>query len=85
MTPGAERLCIDERDTRVGSMIGPYRIVREIGRGGMGVVYEAVHEAIGQRAAVKLVCDGGARNREGLRLRRPRGRHAVHPDGVRPR
>jgi serine/threonine protein kinase len=64
MTPGGQRQRIDERDARVGSMIGPYRIVREIGRGGMGVVYEAVHEAIGQRAAVKLVCDGDARNRD---------------------
>ncbi len=39
----------------VGTTIGAYRIVREIGRGGMGVVYEAVHESIGQRAAVKVL------------------------------
>ncbi len=32
-----------------------YEVVREIGRGGMGVVYEAVHRAMGRRVAVKLI------------------------------
>ena len=32
-----------------------YELRDEIGRGGMGVVYEAVHETIGQRAAVKVL------------------------------
>ncbi|MFO1054099.1 MAG: serine/threonine-protein kinase [Planctomycetota bacterium] len=47
------------RDTRadeeIASQVGPYRLLREIGRGGMGVVYEAVHEADGSPAAVKLL------------------------------
>jgi serine/threonine-protein kinase len=42
-------------EVQIGQTIGTYRIVREIGRGGMGVVYEAIHESIGQRAAVKVV------------------------------
>lgn len=39
----------------LGQQIGNYRITRELGRGGMGVVYEAVHNAIGYRAAVKVL------------------------------
>jgi hypothetical protein len=33
--------------------LGPYRVVRSIGRGGMGEVYEAVEEPLGRRVAVK--------------------------------
>jgi len=35
--------------------LGPYRILRRLGRGGMGVVYEAQEETSGRRVAVKLV------------------------------
>jgi len=35
--------------------LGNYRLVRELGRGGMGIVFEAVHEQTGERRAVKLL------------------------------
>ncbi len=38
-----------------GQRVAAYRLTREIGRGGMGVVYEAVHERGGGRVAVKIL------------------------------
>ena len=35
--------------------IGHYKINGEIGRGGMGVVFEAVHESLGKRVAIKVM------------------------------
>jgi len=42
-------------DDHVGRTFGNYRLVQEIGHGGMGIVYEAVHDAIGRRAAIKVL------------------------------
>ncbi|HNN96369.1 MAG TPA: serine/threonine-protein kinase, partial [Pseudomonadota bacterium] len=40
----------------IGQRIGKYRVIREIGRGGMGLVYEAQHETMPRlRAAIKVL------------------------------
>jgi serine/threonine protein kinase len=34
-------------DLQENHVIGPYRIIRLLGQGGMGAVYEAIQDAIG--------------------------------------
>ena len=45
----------------IGLLVGGYEIVRLIGEGGMGAVYEAVNKALGKRAAVKVIAKELAR------------------------
>ncbi len=44
--------------TPVGSRIAGYRLVRQVGRGGQGFVYEAVQESPHRRVAVKVLLGG---------------------------
>ncbi len=66
-------------------LLGKYRLERVVGQGGMGVVFEATHQTIGQKVAVKVlrphVADapraGERFLREARAAGRLRSRHAV--------
>ena len=38
-----------------GTLLGHYKVIRRLGQGGMGVVYEAVDQKLGRHVAVKLL------------------------------
>src|SRR6185436_8652390 len=66
------------------STFGPYRVIRELGRGGMGEVYEAEEIDTGRRVALKLLSRAlGDRQATDRFLREGRLAAAVsHPNSV---
>lgn len=55
----------EEADQRIGVLVGgKYKIIKSIGVGGMGAVYEAEHELIGKKVALKCLHPEYARDRD---------------------
>ena len=83
--PGVASLLLDDMPpaTPAGTMIGPYRIVRPLGQGGMGVVYLADDTKLGRPVTLKVLhpqdtADG--KRRERLRLDARAAAALVHPN-----
>ena len=86
-----------EGGPRREGFLGPYRLIRELARGGMGVVYEAEREGLDRRVALKQLLAGGQATAEEVerflveariaaRLRHPHivGIHDVGQEGGNP-
>jgi WD40 repeat protein len=69
-----------------GAPFGRYRIEREIGRGGMGVVYLAVHQALQKSVALKVLSRTGASDSRSLErfLREAQTAAALHHTNIVP-
>ena len=52
------------KEVPVGTLFGNFEVVRKVGQGGMGVVYEAKHRTIGRKAAIKVMHHEWTRNPE---------------------
>jgi serine/threonine protein kinase len=64
------------------SRLGDYRVVREVGRGGMGVVYEAEQVSLGRRVALKVLPFAAAldpKHRQRFQLEAQAAAHLHHP------
>ncbi len=53
--------------SRLGSLVGHYRIIGQVGRGGMGEVYLAEDSQLGRKAALKFLPAGIASNESSLK------------------
>ena len=68
--------------THPKGVLGDFRIIREVGRGGMGIVYEAVQISLGRRVALKVLPAASAldpRHRHRFQVEAQAAAHLHHP------
>jgi serine/threonine protein kinase len=68
----------DGEDNLASGVLGDFRLLREIGRGGMGVVYEAEQVSLRRRVAVKTLPFAGALDAKRLQRFKNEAQAAAH-------
>jgi serine/threonine protein kinase len=71
-------------DPLIGAEVQSFRLVRLLGRGGMGRVYEAVHAHIGSRVAIKVIAEQYAYDADHTErfFREARAVNMIQHDGI---
>src|SRR5262249_28554304 len=75
--PGASS-AVTERPGAAAPQLGDFRLLREIGRGGMGIVYEAEQVSLGRRVALKVLPFAGALDAKQLQRFKNEAQAAAH-------
>lgn len=78
-TLGLDPLLAIELETSMPTALGRFRIIRELGRGGMGVVYEAEQDLPWRRVALKTLCAPSAKALAQFRIEVNATARVVHP------
>jgi serine/threonine protein kinase len=83
IAPELSQSCRAQRVSSAGELqpegpLGDFRIVGEIGRGGMGIVYEAVQISLGRRVALKVLPFAAAMDAKQLQRFKNEAQAAAH-------